>query len=128
MKTIGIVILCYVGFLIAGGVLESITRKRLPKKSTDELKSMFSRRRNVTCFHQAALELKKRGEDIRFTFPTFIDMALLPGVQGMIGRGCLQSHFGGELSGVDLSGKHMSAAARDRLTEIRKQLEKPTNA
>lgn len=126
MKTIGILVLGIVGFLAVSGVLEFIKRKRVPKKSTDQLKALFARRSNFTCFHQAVLELKRRGEDVSFAFPVFLDMALSPGVQGMIGRGCLQTHFAGKLSGVDLSGKGLSAEARNRLNEIRKQEEKLT--
>jgi hypothetical protein len=93
MKTIALLLGTTLLALIATALVQSFLLRRIPRKSTEALKALFSSPAKFPYYHQATLELKRRGEDIAFTLPHFIDMALAGGVKEFLGTGCLQNHF-----------------------------------
>ena len=121
MKTLALLLGTALLALISTAIVQSVLLRRIPRKSTDALKALFSSPAKYPYFHQAALELNRRGEDIAFTLPHFIDMALAGGIKEMLGTGCLQSHFAARLEGVDLVTRPIREETRTRLLEIRRQ-------
>ena len=129
MKLIALFIGVVIVVSVVTNLLHDRKMKRIPAKSTDSLKALFDApRANFTLLHQAALELKRRGEDINFAFPAFLEVALSGGVMELIGKGCLQGHFGDKLSYIDFAGKKLSPVARGQLEELKQQVKKLTNA
>lgn len=100
-------------------LVEMYRATRVPRLSTPQLKDLFRDRKKLVYYHQAALELKRRGEDIRFIVPALIDGALLYGPPGWVGQGCLKHHFPELVQGMDLSSPRLSASDRARLKQIR---------
>jgi hypothetical protein len=122
MKTIALLLGTTLLALIATALVQSFLLRRIPRKSTEALKALFSSPAKFPYYHQATLELKRRGEDIAFTLPHFIDMALAGGVKEFLGTGCLQNHFAARLHEVDLVTRPMKEETRTRLLEIRNEI------
>ena len=74
-------------------------------------------------YNLAAAELMRRGEDITFALPSFVNLALSRGSKEQIGKTCLKKYYPDTLSGINLEGKHLSELARQQLRDI---LEKTT--
>ena len=115
MRIIGLLVLAFIGYIVLHGTVQSFKMSRIPKKSTADLKALFNLRSNFCYYAKATEELKGRGEDIMFTFPAFLDLALSGGVMQMIGKGCLLSQFGDKLSHIDLTGKALTPEATNQL-------------
>ena len=128
MKIIGLLVLGVIGYVVLHSTVQSFKMSRIAKKSTADLKALFKLRSNFCYYAKATEELRGRGEDISFTFPTFLDLALSGGLRELIGKGCLQSQFGEKLSHIDLTGEKLTPEAKAQLEELKEQVEKLTNA
>ena len=91
--------------------------------SDDDLKKLFDHARNVHYYQKATAELKKRGGDIDFIFPHFIEMVLSNNTTNMmLGWAGLKEFFSDRVKGVDLSSAPPTSEARARLKEIKNAL------
>lgn len=113
----GTAVLVPIGF----GVWSAWRQKRIPRLTTQELKALFWRPSNFTLFHQATLELRARNEDISFTLPIYVDLALSDTfIKQAIGKGCLKAHFPELLSGrVDLDENPLSEETKEKLRGLK---------
>lgn len=99
--------------------------QQIRQKSTAELKAICSGEPNIFLLGPALQELKTRGEDISFVFPTLIDMALHWNVTRYVpARGLLKTYFQDKLPQIDFSQPQLSKEHLQKLEEIRKQIQK----
>jgi len=123
-------LLCLAG-MIAWQVLpyQFLKRKQreIPKKSTDELKSICQGEPNVVLLGPAIEELKSRNEDISFALPSILEMALSKNmVKNIFGRSFIKTHFAEKLPHIDLSEQTFSRPTLEKLSELREQIGKLT--
>jgi len=118
-------VLAYGLFIIYYGILFRL----IPHLKTSTLKALFGHNVNALAFQKASEELVKRGEDMTFTFPIFLDLALSGDeLKELIGRGSLQRYFRDKLTHIDLTGKQMKPEAREQLQELRRKLDEIMSA
>ena len=86
--------------------------------ATDDIKALFHKASNFTLFNLATKELQKRDEDISFTFPIYLHLALSDkSVLQLIGKGCLNAYFKEKLPpDINLREERMSEKTREQLT------------
>ena len=123
MKITALIVIGIITLMVGPGAIFEIRKRRIPKMSTEGLKELFNKKYNYPYFNLAVLELKKRGEDISFTFPAFLDLALSPRVEKLIGIGNLNSHFGEKLPHINLSGEELTPEGRKQLLEVKEKLQ-----
>ncbi len=94
--------------------------KNLPRKTTDELKAMFSPLPNPVYIGPALKELRSRNVDIVFALPAILDMALSSNPNKYIlFRGILRNYFSDRLPGIDLSEHKLSKETLKQLADLR---------
>lgn len=130
MKVIGLLVLAGLAGFTAFAVPRARARRRiraaLPAQSTEELKACFGQPSHLHCLDEILLELKRRNDDLSFSLPVLIDMALAGGSRGLAGRRFLQIHFSHLIAQVALAGWRLSPAARAQLLEVREHVRRGT--
>jgi len=125
LKLVGIFALILGAIAWQAVPLQLIRRKQrqIPQKTTSEIKALFQGQPKVFLVGSAIEELKARGEDISFTLPTILDMALSQStVKSVFGRGLLKIHFAQKLPHIDLSEQKFSKPTLEKLKELREQI------
>ena len=102
--------------------------KKIPKLPSEELKSMFGDQKNRIYFGSIINALQKRGEDVSFTFPYLLDMALTkrnPTV-AIIGMSSLRTYFSEVMGEIDLSKAFLPKDSRIKLEQMKEELNQLT--
>ncbi|MDF7826877.1 hypothetical protein P4B35_22810 [Pontiellaceae bacterium B12227] len=122
--TLGAVI--FICFQLIAPLLLTRKIKNIPKLPTSDLVALFENKKHMF-FAAATEELKSRGEDIKFTFPHYLSLALSGNaILELIGTGALRTYFPDVVKDIDLTKTRLKKETRAQLQEMQNKLDELT--
>jgi hypothetical protein len=122
-----IVTVAYLGFQLSAPLLMKRKLERIKLLHTDELRDLFTDQSKSIFFGAAANELNERGENLTFTLPVFLDLALSRNMAlSVIGKGSLKLYFSDAVKDIDLDKTFLPKESKSRLKNLKHQIDELT--